>query len=305
VARKPDNPIERIKLQKGLSLSRMVYGMWRLGDDTDTSPGHVQAKIEACLAQGITTIDQADIYGGYTAEAILGKAFKAAPKLRRKVEIITKCGIVAPAGRYADTAVKHYDTSPAHIAKSIDHSLREMNIDHIDLLLIHRPDPMMDHHKTGKALDKAVKCGKVRAVGVSNFKPHDWDLLQSAMKTRLVTNQIELSLIAHEGFTNGDVAFLQERGIPPMAWSPLGGGSLFGASNRKLKAKLDAIGKDADVDAASVAVAWLLAHPANILPVMGTNNLDRINRFGDAIKVPMDRQTWFELYTIALGREVA
>jgi predicted oxidoreductase len=295
----------RVKLQKGLSLSRIVYGMWRIGDDTDTSPAHVQAKIEACLDQGITTLDQADIYGGYTAEAILGRCFQAAPKLRSKVEIITKCGIVAPAGRYDAASIKHYDTSAKHIKTSVDHSLKEMRIDHIDLLLIHRPDPMMDHGETGKALDKAVKSGKVRAVGVSNFKPHDFTLLQSAMKTKLVTNQIELSLIAHEGFVNGDVAFLQERGIAPMAWSPLGGGSLFGTAHKKLKAKLDSIGKAAGVDAASVATAWLLAHPANILPVMGTNNLDRIRQFSDAFKVSMDRQTWFELYTEALGREVA
>jgi predicted oxidoreductase len=299
------NAMTRVKLQKGLSLSRIVYGMWRIGDDANTSPKHVQAKIEACLSQGITTLDQADIYGGYTAEAILGQCFKQAPKLRNKVEIVTKCGIVAPAGRYADAKVKHYDTSAKHIEKSIDHSLREMNIDEIDLLLIHRPDPMMNHLETGKALDKAVKSGKVRAVGVSNFLPHDLTLLQSAMKTRLVTNQIELSLIAHQGFTNGEVAFLQEQGLAPMAWSPLGGGSLFAAKHRKLKEKLDAIGKESGVDASAVATAWLLAHPANILPVMGTNNLDRINRISDALSVSMDRQTWFELYTIALGREVA
>ena len=105
------------------SLSRIVYGMWRLGDDSDTSPAHVQAKIEACLAQGITTMDQADIYGGYTAEAILGAALRAAPALRDKIEIVTKCDIVAPVGRYADARVKYYDTSRAHIMASVETSL--------------------------------------------------------------------------------------------------------------------------------------------------------------------------------------
>ncbi|WP_313760632.1 aldo/keto reductase, partial [Rhizobium sp.] len=107
--------MERIELNADVSLSRLVYGMWRIGDDADTSPAHVQAKVEACLAQGITTLDQADIYGGYTAEAILGGAFRASPGLRDKLEIVTKCGIVAPAGRHAASRVKHYDTSAAHI----------------------------------------------------------------------------------------------------------------------------------------------------------------------------------------------
>lgn len=212
--------MNRIALTGDLDFSRIVYGMWRLGDDKDTSPNHVQALIEACLDQGITTIDQADIYGGYAAEALLGVCLKAAPHLREKVEIVTKCGIVAPVGRYADARVKYYDTSSSHISASIDTFLKLMNIDQIDLLLIHRPDPLMDHHDTGAALDSAVAGGRVRAVGVSNFRPHDWTLLQSAMTTGLVTNQIELSLRSHEAFTNGDLACLQQHGILPMAWSP-------------------------------------------------------------------------------------
>jgi predicted oxidoreductase len=295
--------MQRVSLGE-IELSRIVYGMWRVGDDADTSARHVQAKIEACLAQGITTIDQADIYGGYTAEALLGTALRAAPALRDKIEIVTKCGIVAPAGRYADRRVKYYDTSAGHIAASIDHSLREMAVERIDLLLIHRPDPFMDHRETGAALDSAVASGKVRAVGVSNFRPHDFTLLQSAMSSMLVTNQIELSLLAHAPFVNGDVAFLQERGIAPMAWSPLAGGRLLGSAG-SLKDRLDTVAAAQDVAPSSVAVAWLLAHPAGILPVMGTNDLSRIAHLSEALRVAMDRQTWFELYTAALGREVA
>lgn len=295
--------MNRINITNDLSFSRIVYGMWRLGDDSDTSVAHVQAKIEACLAQGITTMDQADIYGGYEAEEVLGHALKAAPALRDQIEIVTKCGIVAPAGRYSDARVKYYDTSRAHILASVDHSLRLMNIDKIDTLLVHRPDPMMDHHETGAALDEVVASGKVRSVGVSNFKLHDWTLLQSTMKTPLITNQIELSLTAHQGFTNGDVAYLQERNVPIMAWSPLGGGSLMTGTG----AAQDALTKVAtanDVDNSAVAVAWLLAHPAQIMPVMGTNNINRIKSLSDALKVNMDRETWFELYTAALGTEV-
>lgn len=295
--------MDRISLTSDLSLSRIVYGMWRLGDDADTSAAHVRAKIDACLDQGITTMDQADIYGGYMAEEILGAALT--PALRHKIEIVTKCDIVAPAGRYGAARVKYYDTSRAHIMASVDHSLRLMGIDHIDLLLIHRPDPLMDHLETGAALDELVRAGKVRTVGVSNFRPWDWELLESAMKVPLVTNQIELSLQAHQAFTNGDLAFHQRQSQPVMAWSPLGGGALMSGANQALSDIMARLAAENGVDRAAVAVAWLLAHPARILPVMGTNTLARIATLSDAVKVRMDRETWFELYTAALGHEVA
>ncbi len=293
--------MERINLTSDLSLSRIVYGMWRLGDVEDTSPAHVQAKIEACLEQGITTMDQADIYGGYMAEEIMGAALT--PAIKDQIEVVTKCDILIPAGRYADVGGKFYDTSRDHILASVDHSLRLMGIDKIDVLLIHRPDPLMDHHETGAALDEVVASGKVRTVGVSNFKLHDWNLLQSATKTKLVTNQIELSLTAHDALTNGDMAYLQERGIPPMAWSPLGGGALM-TENTPLTAVMDDVANANSVDRAAVAIAWILAHPANVMPVMGTNNINRIKGFSDALKVKMDRPTWFKLYEAALGHEV-
>ena len=294
--------MERINLTSDLSLSRIVYGMWRLSDAEDTSPAHVQAKIEACLDQGITTMDQADIYGGYMAEEIMGAALT--PALKDQIEVVTKCDILIPAGRYADVGGKYYDTSRAHILASVDHSLRLMGIDKIDVLLIHRPDPLMDHHETGAALDEVVASGKVRAVGVSNFKLHDWTLLQSAMKNKLTTNQIEISLTAHDAFTNGDLAYLQERDIPPMAWSPLGGGALM-TENTPLTDVLDEVANANTVDRAAVATAWLLAHPAKIIPVMGTNKISRIKGFSDSLKVKMDRETWFKLYESGLGREVA
>ena len=295
--------MERVDLGIGLSMSRIVYGMWRLTDDTDTSPVHVQAKIETCLAQGITTIDQADIYGGYMAEEVLGKALKGTA-LRDKIEIVTKCNIVAQAGRHAMARVKYYDTSRAHIIASVDASLRLMGVDYIDLLLIHRPDPMMDHLETGSTLDDIVSTGKIRAVGVSNFRPWDIDLLQSAMKSPIVANQIEISVLNYKPFTNGDIAFLQQRGITTMAWSPLAGGALFDTANKSLLEALAKVAERLESDVTSVAVAWLLAHPARILPVMGTNNLERIAAFSKATSLIIDRQTWYEIYTAALGEDV-
>jgi predicted oxidoreductase len=295
--------MNRVKVGE-LEFSRIVYGMWRLGDDADTSAGHVQAKVEACLDQGITTMDQADIYGGYAAEALLGAAFRAAPGLRDRVELVTKCDIVAPVGRHADKRVKHYDTSAAYITSCVEGSLRDMATDRIDLLLIHRPDPMMDHEETGAALDALVTSGKVRAVGVSNFRPWDWTLLQSAMETPLVTNQIELSAMHLDPFTNGDLAFHQQHGHPVMAWSPLAGGRLFAEEGAAVREVLTRIGHEQGAGPGDVAVAFLLAHPAKILPVMGTNSLARIRGLSAALDVTLDRQDWFEIYTAALGHEV-
>lgn len=295
----------RIDISPALSLSRIIYGMWRLGDDSDISSAHVQAKIEACIAQGITTMDQADIYGGYTAEAILGRALKDAPHLKDKIEIVTKCAIVAPMGKYKDRRVKHYDTSRAHITASVDASLDDMNIEQIDVLLLHRPDPFMDHNATGACLDDLIASGKIKAVGVSNFKPYDMQLLSSAMKNPLVTNQIEISLSENTALTNGDLAYLQENAIVPMAWSPLGGGSILADKTTPLMQALSNIAKENGVDEAAVCATWLLAHPANILPIMGTNNLTRIAALSGAMRVNMDRQTWFELYELSRGKAVA
>ena len=299
--------MKRIDLGQNLELSQIIYGMWRLGDDPDTSTKHVQAKIEACLDQGISSFDQADIYGGYASEAILGAALKVSPELRSRMEIITKCDIMLLSDQYPERKVKYYDTSAAHINASVERSLTNMAIEHIDLLLLHRPDPLMDHMETGRALDELVASGKVRGIGVSNFMSHDWALLSSAMKQPLLTNQLEISLLNSDYFIDGTISDLQRLGIHPMAWSPLGGGQLFDTSNAQLASLRKALGQIAQeqsVDMSAVAVAWLLQHPSGILPVMGTNNLERIQALGKAASVKLTREQWYVLYECANGHEV-
>lgn len=287
--------------------SRLVYGVWRLADGGDASPATVAAKIQACLDQGITTFDHADIYGNYGCEALFGDALRAHPGLKRDIQIVTKCDILLMSTKFPQRRVKHYDTSPAYINASVDQSLQHIGVERLDLLLVHRPDPLMDADATGACLDALVDSGKVAAVGVSNFLPHDWQLLQSRMRHPLVTNQLELSLLARSAWTDGQLAFLQQHRIRPMAWSPLARGSLFDPANAagaRVLPALQRIGAEQGVQADAVAIAWLLAHPAGILPVVGTNNLDRIARLTDALKVQLDRETWFELYSLAEGREV-
>lgn len=300
--------MEMVDFGRGVPpMSRLIYGVWRLADDADTSDKHIISKIEACLAQGLTTFDHADIYGDYRCEALFGRAIKDRQDIKDAMQTITKCDIMLESAKYPDRRVKYYDTSAAHIQNSVDNSLGNIGIDVIDMLLIHRPDPMMDHHETGAALDGLIDAGKVRGIGVSNFMPWDFDLLQSAMKYPLLTNQIEISLLARDGFLNGQVAHAQRMGTPLQAWSSLGGGELFNPANEagaRLMPRLTEIGADYGVAADAVALAWLLAHPANIMPVVGTNNIDRIAKASDAFKPVIDRQTWHELWTRATGHEV-
>jgi predicted oxidoreductase len=266
----------------------------------------VAARIQACLDQGITTFDHADIYGGYSCEALFGAALRAQPGLKARMEIVTKCDIMLLSDQRPDNRVKHYDTSSAHVQASVERSLHNIGVDAIDLLLIHRPDPLMDHHALGACLDGLIQSGKVRAAGVSNFMPWDLDLLQSAMKNRLLTNQIEIGLMQTRGLVDGQIAHAQRLGLPVMAWSPLGGGRLFGqeAAALRLRPALQRIAAAQGVDETAVAIAWLLHHPARIIPVLGTNDMQRIARMQDALRVTLDRQTWFELYSLANGVEV-
>ena len=296
----------RLELKPGLTLSRLAYGVWRLSEAADTSAQAVAGRIQACLDQGITTFDHADIYGGYRCEALFGAALRAQPGLKARMEIVTKCDIMLLSDQRPDNRVKHYDTSAAHVQASVERSLQNIGVDAIDLLLIHRPDPLLDHHALGACLDSLIQSGKVRAAGVSNFMPWDLDLLQSAMKNRLLTNQIEISLMQTRGFVDGQIAHAQRLGVPVMAWSPLGGGRLFGqdAAALRLRPALQRVASAQGVDETAVAIAWLLHHPARIIPVLGTNDPARIARMQDALRVTLDRQTWFELYSLANGAEV-
>lgn len=290
----------------GPHISRLIYGAWRLAASADTSSTATLRKIHACLDQGITTFDHADIYGGSTCEALFGAALAAEPSLKQRLQIVTKCGIMPPSPMYPERRVKHYDTSASHITASVNTSLKHLGVDVIDVLLIHRPDPLMDHEETGRCLDQLVQAGKVRAVGVSNFKPWDGELLQSAMQTPLTVNQVEVSLLTQDIFTNGDLAFNRRKGLATMAWSPLAGGALFGDSiaAQRLRPLLHALADTAGVGTDAVALAWLLAHPAGILPVVGTNNESRVRALSDCFKVRLDRQDWFALYAAASGKDV-
>ena len=302
----PAQRVGSVALSSTLDLSRLVYGVWRLADAPDHSPAAVARRIQSCLAQGITTFDHADIYGDYRCETVFGDAVRANPGLKRQMQIVTKTDIMLLSKQWPQTRVKHYDTSAAHVQGSVERSLQRIGVDAIDLLLIHRPDLLMDAPVLGACLDGLIDSGKIRAAGVSNFMPFDVTLLQSTMRHTLVTNQVEVSLMQTAPLTNGQLAQAQQLKHPAMAWSPLGGGRLFGQGPAALRLRplLERLAQESNTDPGAVAVAWLLHHPAQIIPVLGSNDHNRIKRFSQALQVPMDRQTWYELYELAQGVEV-
>ena len=202
--------VSRISLTaQGPELSRIVYGWWRCvewGLDSQGILGH----IEACLERGITTFDHADIYGAYQCERLFGEALALKPSLRDSMELVTKCGIKLLAPHGPARRVKHYDTGKAHIAASVDNSLKNLGVEYVDLLLIHRPDPFMDPDDTAAGLAAVRKAGKVRHVGVSNFTPRQYALLASRVDFPLVTNQIEFSVLEFEPLHDGTLDLCQQ-----------------------------------------------------------------------------------------------
>jgi predicted oxidoreductase len=296
--------MEQIKLNNELSISRLVQGVWRLAD-WDYSNKLVEELVEGCLELGIDTFDHADIYGDYACEELFGKALPSS--LKQKLKIVTKCGIKLVSDKRPDHYVKHYDTSFEHIVWSAENSLKAMGIEAIDVLLIHRPDPFMNPNEVARAFSQLKAQGKVKHFGVSNFLPSQFKALQAALDFKLVTNQIEISAISLHEFDNGSIDLCQELNMHPMAWSPLGGGSIFNAQTHRmmtLKNVLHKIGDNHGATIDQVMYAWLLAHPAGIIPVIGSGKLARIKAAADAVEIKLSRQEWFEIWVASKGQSV-
>ena len=300
--------VSRIQMtDSGPEFSRLVAGVWRLGEWGMDTRGLLNF-IHGCLDLGITTFDNADIYGGYTCEGLFGAALAAEPGLRDRLELVTKCGIQLVCDNRPGNRVHHYDTSRDHIIGAAENSLRELHTDTLDLLLIHRPDPLMDADEVAEAFGALWAAGKVRHFGVSNFLPWQFHLLQSRLDLPLVTNQIELSVLHLAALHDGTLDHAQRLRVPPMAWSPLAGGRLFDAHDERagrVRAALEAVGQELGGAAADqVALAWLLRHPARVLPVLGSGRLARIHAAAMAAGLTLDRQQWFAIWEASAGREV-
>lgn len=297
----------RIQLTDGgPTFSRLVAGVMRL-HEWGLSTAERLDFIHNCLDLGITTFDHADIYGSYTCEALFGEALAAEPSLRDRLELVTKCGIQLPSSNRPGNRIHHYDTGREHIIASAENSLRNLHTDTLDLLLIHRPDPLMDADEVAAALTELRAAGKVRHAGVSNFMPWQFHLLQSRLDFPLATNQIELSVLYLDPLHDGTLDQLQRLRVAPMAWSPVAGGRLFDPRDERaarVRGVLENIGRKSGASVDQVALAWLLRHPARVLPVMGTGKIERLREAVAAEALTLDRQQWFAVWEASAGREV-
>jgi len=298
----------RIKISpEGPEFSRTAHGLWRL-KDWDKSPIQIREMIHYCIELGITTFDHADIYGDYNCEKLFGAALAESSIRRADIQLVTKCGIKLVSKNRPETSIKHYDTSASHILDSVEDSLKNLRTDYIDLLLIHRPDPLMNAEEVGKAFSYLNESGKVLHFGVSNFLPSQFELLSSQMDLPLVTNQIEYSVLNTEAQDNGILDMCQRLRISPMAWSPLGGGTLFNEHTEqivRLRQVLKNIADEFEVNSIDqVALAWILNHPAGFVVVLGTGKIDRIKRAVEAEKIKLSREQWFKIWRASVGCEV-
>ena len=285
----------------GPTLSRIVAGAWRMGDWNFSVDERVRW-IEGCLDLGITTFDHADIYGGYAVEALFGEALAAAPQLRERMQIVTKCGIRMVSGARPEHRLGHYDTSAAHVERSVDHSLANLRTDHLDVLLIHRPDALLDADALAACFEKLRAAGKVRHFGVSNFTPSQFALLHKRIP--LVTNQIEASPLHVVPFYDGTLDQAQDLGVAPMIWSALAGGRVFSgqdADAQRVRGVLERIARERGISVTTLVYAWLLRHPARLLPLTGSRRLDAMREAVAALDVEIDAQTWYEIWVAGNG----
>ena len=300
--------VPRIALSKhGPDVSRIVHGLWRLAE-WNRSEREIVGLLRDCLEQGITTFDHADIYGDYTCEARFGAALAESGVDRSSIQLVTKCGIKLVSAHRPQHKVHCYDTSCSHILASVENSLKCLRTDYLDLLLIHRPDPLTDPREVNEAFVRLRQSGKVHYFGVSNFLPSQFELLASKLDVPLVTNQIEYSVVHLDPHADGSLDLCQRLEMCPMAWSPLGGGRLFQDDSdraKRLRETLRRIGRDlggASMD--QVALAWILRHPARFVPVLGTGNIERIKRAVEAMDLELSREQWFEIRRDSLGQDV-
>jgi len=291
---------------QGPKLSEIVQGYWRMGD-WDRNPQQHLSFLKSHVELGVTTVDHAAVYGaGPSCEELFGKALKLDPNVRDQIEIVSKCGIelVANDGKH----VNHYDSRPAAIEKSVARSLSRMGIESLDVLLIHRPDWLMDVDAIAESFTRLKASGKVQHFGVSNFTATQFALLQSRLDSPLVTNQVEINPLNQAAISDGTLDQLQQLRVRPMAWSCLAGGRVFteqsdqmGRLNATMSEIADEIGA-ASID--QVLYAWSMSLPSNPMVIVGSGNIERVKAAVDALKLALSSEQWYRIWVAATGQGV-
>jgi predicted oxidoreductase len=295
--------VKKQNLAEQLSLSRLSLGVWRM-NQWNLNDGELRSLFETAVDLGITTIDHADIYGGYTCEARFGNLIP--PPLRQKMQLVGKCGIKLVSPNRPEHQLKTYDTSFKHIVGSVETSLRNLRTDRLDALLLHRPSPLMNADEIAEAFATLRSSGKVLAFGVSNFTPSQISLLQSRLSFKLVTNQIEFSPLHLKPMYDGVLDQAQELAMPPMAWSPLAGGRLFteGEQSWRVRNELASIGNELGASIEQTAFAWIMKHPSKPMPIIGSGKIDRLKDAAKADSVRLSDEHWFRILRASAGEDV-
>jgi predicted oxidoreductase len=275
----------------------MTWGIW--GKNYNTN--QMVEMLNACLENNITSFDHADIYGGYTTEAAFGKAFTQSKIVRDKIQLISKCGIAHTEGR--DYKVKHYNYTQDYIIWSVEQSLQNLQTDYLDLLLLHRPSPLMQADEIAAAIVKLKQEGKIKHFGLSNFSPLQTQLI--AQETKVEYNQIQFSATHLAPMIDGSLDYMQIHKITPMAWNPLG--SVFkeqNEQNNRLLGLLKNLESKYNTTSDVLLLAWIMQHPAGVLPVIGTANSDRIKNCTKAISITLALEDWFAIWEQSTGNKV-
>ena len=289
----------------GPTLSPIVAGAWRI-DSWGWSPQQRLQWIEQCIELGVTSFDHADIYGGYTAEDLFGEALQIDPGVRQRMQLVSKCGIKLVTPNRPNHALKSYDTSAAHIRLSVENSLRALRTDRLDLLLIHRPDALLDADEVAETFQALRAAGKVLHFGVSNFTPSQFALLDARIP--LATNQIELHPLQRAPLHDGTLDQAQQLRRRPMIWSPLAGGRLLSGGDdeaRRVQACLQQIALQLDTSPATVAYGWLMRHPSKPLPLAGSRRIDALREAVAAVSLTLSAEHWYAIWQAGAGHEVA
>ncbi|MCD0470132.1 aldo/keto reductase family oxidoreductase [Flavobacterium sp. JAS] len=277
----------------------MNWGVW----DKNLTLKEMENMIQICIENKITTFDHADIYGAYTTEADFGKAFHASKIAREKLQLITKCGIQMIAENRSENKIKHYDYSKEYIIWSVEESLKKLKTDYVDVFLLHRPSPLMQADEIAEAVEKLKSEGKIIDFGLSNFTSSQTELIRQ--KTEVSYNQVQFSATHFEAMTDGSLDYMQTHGIRPLSWNPLG--TVFREDTKKtrrLKKLFAELVQKYGFGSDTLLLAWILKHPAGVIPIAGTVNIARIQSLMKAVELEMEKEDWFAIWTESMGDDV-
>mgnify|MGYP003397031622 FL=1 len=276
----------------------MNWGIW----DKNLNTKEMENMIHLCVENKITTFDHADIYGDYTTEADFGKALVSSKIDRTKIQLISKCGIQMVT-KNRNNSIKHYEYSKDYIIWSVENSLKNLATDYLDVLLLHRPSPLMQADEIAEAVAKLKAEGKIVDFGLSNFTASQTELIRQ--KTKVCFNQIQFSATHHEAMLDGSLDYMQTHGIRPMSWNPLG--SVFREDNeqtRRMKKLLAQLVAKYGVGSDTILLSWILQHPAKVIPIAGTVNVARIQALMKVTELPLEKEDWFAIWSESMGKNV-